>query len=485
MTYRCALTVLCAFFSVLLCCCSDDESYTVNANDKLAFSTDTVNFDTVFTTLGSSTRSLKVYNNNSKAVRITDVSLASGGESGYRINADGQSGPSVQNLEIAKSDSMYVFIEVTPDRQDSETPEVITDRLVFTLESGVRQEVVLTADAQDFNLVESAEVTGEMTLHTSKAPYVVMDSLVVRKGGKLTIEPGVTLCFHKGAGLVVEGELECQGTLSQPITFRCDRMDRLFSYLPYDRTEAQWEGVRIAAESGDCTFSYTDIHGGNYGVVCDSASVDSKKITVTNCKFSNVSGNALELNNIRAEVANSEFSNAGGNCVRILGGDATFVHCTIAQFYPWGSNGAALYFTNAAGTGSVNLVNASFTNCIVSGDGQDEVSCVVSDDKAAALNFKFSHCLLLTVEPGDTYASCFDQCVLETDGDAAYKGGNFRLIDNDIYLYDFGLTEQSKAVGLASGEAAAAYPYDRNGNLRSGDGVKADAGCYQFMRDSQ
>ena len=41
----------------------------------LSFSTDTLKFDTVFTSLGSVTRSFKIYNTNNKRVKINQIKL--------------------------------------------------------------------------------------------------------------------------------------------------------------------------------------------------------------------------------------------------------------------------------------------------------------------------------------------------------------------------------------------------------------------------
>ena len=46
---------------------------------NLEFSTDTVMFDTIFTSIGSTTQNFLVYNTNSKAVKIKSVSLAAAG----------------------------------------------------------------------------------------------------------------------------------------------------------------------------------------------------------------------------------------------------------------------------------------------------------------------------------------------------------------------------------------------------------------------
>ena len=53
-------------------------------------STDTVLFDTLFTTIGSTTKRIKVYNNNEGIIKISQISL-NGENSPFRINVDGES----------------------------------------------------------------------------------------------------------------------------------------------------------------------------------------------------------------------------------------------------------------------------------------------------------------------------------------------------------------------------------------------------------
>ena len=63
---------------------------------KLEFSTDTVIFDTVFTTVGSITKQLKVYNTHKQPIIISNIYLAGGSNSKYRMNVDGIPGTSIQ-----------------------------------------------------------------------------------------------------------------------------------------------------------------------------------------------------------------------------------------------------------------------------------------------------------------------------------------------------------------------------------------------------
>ena len=61
--------------------------------------------DTVLTGIPTSTRQLKVYNPNKKALLISSIVLADAGKSGFRINVDGIKGNQFSDIEIAGEDS--------------------------------------------------------------------------------------------------------------------------------------------------------------------------------------------------------------------------------------------------------------------------------------------------------------------------------------------------------------------------------------------
>ena len=82
---RKGLYILCLLLAMVACrqnIVSDDPTL------RLTFSHDTVLFDTVFTTLGSSTKRVMVYNPNEDAVCIKQVSMREGKY--FRINLDGE-----------------------------------------------------------------------------------------------------------------------------------------------------------------------------------------------------------------------------------------------------------------------------------------------------------------------------------------------------------------------------------------------------------
>ena len=474
---------LCCIMGVM-CSCSEEEDFAFPAGSKLTFSADTVSFDTVFTSIGSATKQFRVYNNSDKGVRLTSVGLSSGGSSGFRVNVDGQYGTQFSDVEINGDDSIFVFVEVTVDPHDSDYPILLADSLVFCLPDGSRQNVILQAYGQDIIIMKGEHISHDTHL-SAQRPYLIYDSLVVDSGILLTIDPGVTLCFHSGASLEVHGTVQARGSLEHPVVFRGDRTDRILPYLPYDLLDAQWGGIHIDNKTEDRQniFSFCDIHGGTYGIRLDqAASSDSQTLCIESSSIHNVSGHGLDLRYSLAYVANCQISNAGSNCVNVIGGKAQFYYTTIAQFYPWSACGHAVYFANIADSVVYPLHELLFQNCIITGyDTKDEFYGTKytpeegsSEQKAVDFNYSVKNSLVLTV-PEDVDTTLFTGCIWDTD--TAYnRKHNFKLIDEENYVYDFHLSDSSKARGI--GAQIRDLTTDKDGKPRPV--TATDAGCFQF-----
>ena len=452
---------------LLFVSCSDEESFTTDRNAVVTFSQDVVSFDTVFAGISSSTERLLVYNPNDKGVRIKNAKLLSGGTSGFKMNIDGQFGASLDDIEVQGNDSIFIFLEVNAPQQTTNAPTLFSDAIVFTLESGVQQTVTLEAYGLNVQIFNAARIENDCTLDYS-IPYLIRDSLVVEEGATLTLSEGATLYFHNGASLLVHGNLKVDGTLEHPVTLRGDRLDRMFSYLPYDRLDNQWGGIYLSPSCGGCNINYADIHSGNFGIEgCDVAG----DITILNSVIHNVAGDGLCLIDCNALVANTQISNSKGDCVSIYGGKADFYFCTIAKFYPWsGNRGNALFASNYIDEEEHLIKEANFYNCFVTGYADDEV---YGNPGEQPFNIHFDHCVLLTDTSDPTY---FLDCTAESKDFDRYKESNFRLIDTENYIYDFHLDEQSTARRKGAAAYSTLYPVDRDGTPRTDI---PDVGCYQ------
>jgi hypothetical protein len=454
---------------ILFYSCSDEDSFTADRNSVLEFSQDTIAFDTVFTGITTPTERFYVYNKNDKGVRIASVKLEKGGTSGFLINVDGQNGTNINDVQVLKKDSIFVFVKLNAPVQALNTPQEISDAIIFTLENGVQQKVVIEACGMNVNILQGEILEGHHEFMSDDVPRVIYDSLVVSENASLRICPGTTLYFHNGASLIIRGSLRIDGTLEQPVILRGDRLDKMFEYLPYDRLENQWGGIYLHPSCEGCSINYTDIHSGNYGIICDSI---AGKLSIENSVIHNIAGFGLYLQDSHAIVANTQISNAKYDCVSIYGGTSDFYHCTIAQFYPWDADrGNALYLSNYIGEETHHIQSANFYNCFVTGYADDEV---FGNPGELPLNLHFYNSVLLTDVSDETY---FYECVEDSEDLPAYKDSNFRTFDTHAYFYDFRLDSLSTARGKGAAAYSSLYPVDRLGVQR---GSFPDAGCYQF-----
>ncbi|MFV0265799.1 MAG: hypothetical protein ACK5HT_01560, partial [Draconibacterium sp.] len=198
-------------FSLFSC---EDEGYVSSPDAQLQFSTDTIAFDTIFTTIGSTTQRFTVRNPYNEPVLISSIRLAGGSMSNFRLNINGELEDEVYDVEVPGRDSIFIFVEVTIDPNGQNLPMVVQDSILFSTNMNL-QDVKLIAYGQDFVLVK-AENIETSTTWTADKPYLVYDYVHVDSLSTLTIQPGARIHFHKGAGLYVRGTVIADGTFEQP-----------------------------------------------------------------------------------------------------------------------------------------------------------------------------------------------------------------------------------------------------------------------------
>ena len=465
--------------SILLGACVEDFEYSSDPSLQLEFSCDTISFDTLFSEVMSPTAKFLVHNRSSKSLRINSVRLYGGDASPFSVLVDGQYGALMHNLEIRAKDSLYVLASVTVDRHGNDIPFLVKDSLIFTLESGVEQSVLLLAYGRDVTFMRGENILADTILPAGH--YVIYDSLTVSQEATVSLLPGTTLYFHDKAFMRVDGTLKAEGTATAPVIFRGDRTDRMFSYLPYDRIPGQWDGLVFSPTSNGNRLVHCDIHSANYGIKVEQGDTALQRITIESSKVQNFHGNALELVMARATALNSLFANAQGNCVKVVGGNVDFVHCTIANFYVWKKRDVALTLHNSIDGAPAPLHNAFFSNCVIVGSKEDELMGYLSnlgDTVPNAVNYYFENSLINTIDTAD---SCFVNITYDSIDVSPFGKEHFRLIDHDVFDYDFRLTSESKARGIASGDYLESLPVDIDGTPRTADAV--DAGCFQYVEE--
>lgn len=474
------LIIFCLAVGIVAC---QKEMVSDDPTLALKFSHDTVLFDTVFTTMGSSTKQIMVYNPNKNAIQIDQVSMREGKY--FKINLDGENNlDQLRDITVRGGDSLFLFIRTYIDPLTENSPVFIEDDIAFGVNGHV-QKINLQAYGQD---VEKIRIPGDsliMTLSlTSQKPYLLYDTLNV---GNLTIEAGTTIYMHTGAGVYVYGSMKAQGTKEKPIVFRGDRTDRLFDSVPYRMASGQWDGIYLLHAQGmmppTYTLDYVDILSGSVGlyVYSESTGLILPKLTMKNSRIHNHSIYGLVVQNVDAEVVNCEISNCASYCVYLAGGKHQFVHNTIAAYYGYPYTNlnihqniipedvAAVYINNLSKNNAKTI--SSFTNCIITGGRKQSlmVATPLPDYYEGRFEGNYLRCDSLdeVFAKNNVYASDSDTMVFR----------NTYYLYEKYHYYDFHLDSLSPARGIGDSIVALKYPTDIVGCPRKG---KPDAGCYEY-----
>lgn len=327
-------------YGLLLCCllfgsCQNSDTITDSPSARLEFSTDTVKFDTIFTTIGSVTKQFRVYNRNKEAIR-TSVSLDEG--SLYRLNIDGISGNQLDNLEIRGNDSAYIFVEVTIDPQNSDLPVVVLDSIQFMTNGNV-QDVKLMAFGQDVHLYNDS-IIGDAHWVNDK-PYLIYNSVMVDSLCTLEIDPGVQLYFHNNSSLIVAGRLQVNGTKDEPVVFQGDRLEKYYADkagqwgATYKRNgETYYFGnIHFLSGSSGNTINYAIIKNGTKGIQIDNHVDEETTLTLSNTVISNMSIAGIYAQTANLDVYNTLINNCDYYAAALIyGGRYNFVHTTLVNY---------------------------------------------------------------------------------------------------------------------------------------------------------
>jgi hypothetical protein len=356
-------------------CLHKDEK--ISTEGKLEFSRDTIFFDTIFTSIGSITKRLKVYNRNSSALRISSIELGGYSSSPYELIIDGVKNNSVKDLFIRGGDSLFILIKVTIDPQDLSTPYLVSDSILFNT-NGNTQKVQLAAYGQDANFLNSTTIACD-TIWTSGKPFVVYNYARIPAGCTLTIRKGVKVLFHENSIFDVKGTLLVEGEKDSIVVFSGDRLSG-----PYKNLAGQWKGIVFDASSKNNSFVFSLIKNAVTGLTVhnDPADADTiPEIFLKNTIVQNMQQYGVISYGMDSYAENCLFTNAVRNVFAgVGGGEYHFIHCTFSNYsYSFFREGSAVrfsnYYSDFSGTVS-GLLKTRFTNCILWGDRSEELDLI-------------------------------------------------------------------------------------------------------------
>jgi hypothetical protein len=440
-------------------------------NAKLEFSSDTVFFDTVFTTIGSITERIKLYNRNDRSVEVERVWLKNGTASNFKMNVDGTQGRNVENVRIEANDSIFVFIEVTVDPNGGVTPLVIEDQLMTSL-NGNEQSVDLIAWGQDAYFWPSFafQFPGDsIALFTDKPNvfygYSLVDSLTT-----LIIPEGAQIHFHSGSGLIVgtQASLKIRGSKDNPVVIQGDRLEDFFKDVP-----GQWDQIVFTQTSTNNEVNHSIIKNGSIGLsvgfTLDPTIETRPSVKIRNTQILNMSYIGLIGIDGSIDAENTVVANCGDHTVAlVLGGEYNFKHCTFANY--WDNNPrskATLLLSNFSkssdGTIFKRDLNAQFSNSILHG----------------ALESEFQR----ERESGVDFNYVFDHMIMKLDTESVENTDHFiGIIENpENALFenptesDYSLRESSAAINAGK---AIGVEFDLIGTFRD---ANPDLGAYEYL----
>ncbi len=382
----------------LLTACRDEIRFSADPALKLRFSADTVLFDTVFTSIGTATKVLMVYNSENKWVKISSIRLARGQASPFRMNIDGQATLDARDIELAPRDSLFIFVRATINPKNQSGILIESDSIVFSF-NNKQQDVKLAAWAQDAYFYSNIVLSGDYVMNDDK-PHVIYGYIAIDSLYTMTVNAGARLHFHRNSFMLVyrDASLRIMGTKEKPVIIQGDRPEYAFRETP-----GQWGhkdagvGIYFYPGSKNNRIQHAIIRNGIVGLQVDStASWEVPALEIFNSEIRNMSGIGLLARGSHVRAANTVIANCGSNALALVyGGKYDFRHMTIANYWNFSvrlSPAVILnnYYTSKGKLVLRDLSNAYFGNCVIYGSNNEELA--FDSRTEAAFNYLFENC---------------------------------------------------------------------------------------------
>ncbi|RZL50544.1 MAG: hypothetical protein EOP00_03955 [Pedobacter sp.] len=451
-------TLFCSLFAA----CNKDEEISLETDAKLSFSSDSVLFDTVFTSIGSSSRRLKISNPNESAINVTNIKLSGGNSSAFSLNINGQAVAETTNLKINGKDSINVFVKVNINPTTQSLPFIVQDSVLFYF-NGQKQSIHLVAYGQNANFINGTSINGNV-IWDSKLPYLIYNSLTVTENSSLTISPGSKILFHGNSTLSVKGTLIVNGNKTDSVLFASDRLEKT-----YQNETGQWNGIHFYPESKNSTINYAVIKNGTAGITVDGRSGNGKpKLLLTNSIIKNME----VVGFLGYETELTAFNNLFYNCGQYLlygagGGIYNLKQNTFAGYndLKFARKTSAVYLSDFISSTQSSNLTLALVNNIIYGQLVDEF---IIDKKA----------------PNTVLAASIKNNLLKTsktgfDGDGNFINTEPQFIDPLNYIFKLGNLSPANNKGLN----LTSDPYfslflnkDLKNNIRI---FPSELGCYE------
>lgn len=429
--------------------CDNDEGLNTDPNFRLSFSIDTLSFDTLFTGYGSTTMQFKVYNKSEKKVNIDRIYLQDP-NSAYRINVNGVIADNYNNIDIGAKDSLFVFVEVELEPNDTDNATLLEDILVFDVNEKL-QGVVLSTWAQDVILV-NRDVTNSQNW-TGNRPYLIENQIAIAENTTLTIEEGARLYFRKNAGLDVHGGIKAEGSFDKPIYFGSTRLEDLYKNVP-----GQWDGITIHPTSTSIELKHFILEDGINGLKYQGSENENGKLQLEYGVIRNFTQNGISATNVDIMGHDLLLLNCGEECLSLESGALSLYHSTF--YNSWAFNVRTAPIIRVLDSGEHGII---IGNSIIWGSQRDEMEFDnVSGHSIDNSLVKLGNSLQ------EEYSSVFTDCIFN-------ENPEFTSLEDRIYT----LLNTSPCINTGRKSFGELYPIDLNNTARNIDDAP-DMGAYEY-----
>jgi hypothetical protein len=431
MPFRFAPLFVVGLFLLFLSTSSCTKTQILNNGGSIRFSADTLLFDTVFTSVGSATYKIKIYNNQNQPIVLSSVRLEQGTNSYFKLNVNGIAGAEVKQQELAPKDSMYIYSTVKIDPTSATNPFIISDKLIATL-NGKDFSVPIIAFGQNARYIYDSVLSTQTW--DNALPYVIVNNALVDTNQTLTIQPGCRIYMHANSRLFVEGTLKVNGTKSDSVVFQSDRIDR--SYFSYLELPGEWGGLYFTQNSKHNDLRWTLIKNCGNSSVLGSSYVQAAAIQVDNnpslanpadgvqlhnCTIQNSIGYGLLSFGGKVSMRNTLINTCGAQNVGIFqGGNFDFQQCTFVSYgtrYNSHTDAPVMSLLNYLDTSETGYIPGNLKilirNSIIYGSLNEELICNAKNAGISLFDVRFDHCLI-KAETVNT-AVIFSGCLLNQD----------------------------------------------------------------------
>lgn len=464
----------------------------LESGGSIRYSVDTFMFDTVFTSQGSSTRTLKIFNEESQKLKISQIKFRSGNNSRFYLNVNGTAGKDIKDVELLADDSMYVFLGVNIDPNDEDAPFMVEDQLIATVNG---KDFALPIYAYGQNAIYIVDSVLETQTWDDAKPYVIMKNALVAEGEELTIPAGAKIFVHADSRLYVQGSLKVNGTKDNPVVFQGDRLDRLTYIGDYFGVSGEWGGLYFFNTSTNNSINYAQFYNGGAStkigesatmaatIQLDKDSIQGSipKLTITNSKIINSQGYGILAFNSSLYAENVLIAECGSENIALLEGGKYELYNSTFSSYGWRflsrNNSRIASFTNFLAIDQNNYTSApldvKMNNCIIWGSFDGELLCAKVDDHSAQIRIENS---LLKYEDDDV------ESFTQMNNIVRNEDPLFKVIpafsEVNYSEWDFRLQEQSPA--KYTGAVAGNLSTDLNGTTRNNP---PSMGCYEYTTE--